>query len=405
MSLRNLLICIILLIVFAFGDYLFTNETEHPAPQTVTGSDFPNEQILSETENAYNPIPSPDGKMIAYVETGWNRNIHITGLGRSNLQSNIKLMDSNGKLLTDRPLADAFLDGWTSDGNNLIAFRDWAYLILSVEKKAAKEKIVPPNPFVGESSDRRAESSERFAYLEKEHAFVWIQNEYKLHPNKEPGSYYTTSISSTIRTTQNDSLPYKGFIPADNMLIPSPNGRYIAMLGKEPKGENNVLQIYDRNNKTWTNLGKCNVHPDNDWDFIQPSWNPWFADSTKLVFVSPDGIVVSSPDGKNKKTILNGSGNIGIPAASPDGNNIAYISFEPRPKRVRPDLMFYGGTTIRVIDSEGKTEPRVVTKKNEDETYCVRWLNNRQIVFDRVADESYFKKARLWKADVFAQTR
>src|ERR1700691_3358488 len=32
----------------------------------------PNEKLLSE-ENGYNPIPSPNGKLIAYVRTGWGR--------------------------------------------------------------------------------------------------------------------------------------------------------------------------------------------------------------------------------------------------------------------------------------------------------------------------------------------
>jgi hypothetical protein len=32
----------------------------------------PTETLLSK-ENAYNPIPSPDGKYIAYVRTGWGR--------------------------------------------------------------------------------------------------------------------------------------------------------------------------------------------------------------------------------------------------------------------------------------------------------------------------------------------
>lgn len=44
-------------------------------------------QLLSKTENAYNPVPSPDGTKIAYVRTGWGRNYPIVSMGRSNLIS------------------------------------------------------------------------------------------------------------------------------------------------------------------------------------------------------------------------------------------------------------------------------------------------------------------------------
>jgi len=39
---------------------------------TPSESPTPGETLLI-TENAYNPIPSPDGKYIAYVRTGWGR--------------------------------------------------------------------------------------------------------------------------------------------------------------------------------------------------------------------------------------------------------------------------------------------------------------------------------------------
>jgi hypothetical protein len=396
------LLCIILFTAFTFGDSLRLKEAV--SPENTGDADFLAEQILSDTENAYNPIPSPDGKTIAYVETGWGRNGAAFGLGRSNLKTNIKLMDTDGKVLTEERLASSFLHGWTADGENLIAFRDWGYLILSVASRSIKENFIPAQSMTGES-DTSTQVSERFAYLEKENSFLWIQNDYKNHRRENAASYTSTLTGSTIKTSGGDSIPFKAFIDADNLLIPSPDGRYIAMIGTHPRREYTVLQIYDRNQKTWTNLGQAYVHADENWDYLKPSWNPWFADSSKVVFISPDGIAVSAPDGKDKKILLEQAGDFGIPVPSPDGKNIAYVSYEPRPKEVRPDLKFYGGTIIRVIDSEGKTAPRAVTGKSPDETYCLRWLNNRQIVFDRIADESYYKKARLWKADVFPPTK
>jgi hypothetical protein len=85
--------------------------------------------LLSATENAYNPIPSPDGELIAYVLTGWGRNPVIRSFGFRSLRSEIAVMTSSGDVLTRSPLADAFLDGWTSDGNDLICYRDQWLLV------------------------------------------------------------------------------------------------------------------------------------------------------------------------------------------------------------------------------------------------------------------------------------
>src|SRR5206468_11502786 len=71
------------------------------------------EKLLSDAENAYNPISSPDGILIAYVRTGWARPGGSGGFGRSNLRSEIAVMTTSGTMLSRTPLADAFLFGWT----------------------------------------------------------------------------------------------------------------------------------------------------------------------------------------------------------------------------------------------------------------------------------------------------
>src|SRR3954468_8110182 len=88
------------------------------------------EKLLSDVENAYNPIPSPDGKLIAYVRTGWARAGGSGGFGRSNLRSEIGVMTTLGKVLSPTPLGNAFLFGWTRDGKDLICYRDLHFLLL-----------------------------------------------------------------------------------------------------------------------------------------------------------------------------------------------------------------------------------------------------------------------------------
>ena len=102
----------------------------------------PSETLLSATENAYNPIPSPDGSMIAYVGTGrWEQG--SGGMGRSNLASYVKIMDAQGRILTDKPLAEAFIAGWTADGRNLVCYRDHKYFLISTGGEKSKEAEIP----------------------------------------------------------------------------------------------------------------------------------------------------------------------------------------------------------------------------------------------------------------------
>src|SRR5215213_8608149 len=90
-----------------------------------------NEVQLSETENAYNPLPNPDATLIAYVRTGWGRPGGSGGFGRSNLVSEVMLMSAAGKVISNKPLSDGFLYGWTPDGKNVICYRDGGYSIVS----------------------------------------------------------------------------------------------------------------------------------------------------------------------------------------------------------------------------------------------------------------------------------
>jgi hypothetical protein len=94
----------------------------------------------------------------------------------------------------------------------------------------------------------------------------------------------------------------------------------------------------------WRNggdLGEADIHPDRDWDYTKPSWNPWFADSSRLAYFTHNNSVlsVSTPDAQQRTDIqIDGTG--GLAAPSPDGHFIAYVRFEPRPRKERPDLQF-----------------------------------------------------------------
>ena len=84
-------------------------------------------QTRLSVENAYNPIPSPDGKEIVAVRTGWFRPGGSGGLGRSNLQSSVIVLDRTGRTLAT--LTEGFVADWKKEG--IVSFRDWSYSLLS----------------------------------------------------------------------------------------------------------------------------------------------------------------------------------------------------------------------------------------------------------------------------------
>ena len=142
-----------------------------------------NETLLS-TDNAYNPIPSPDGRYIAYVRTGWGRPGGSGGFGRSNLVSEVVVIDENrvptAAIPLERmflggenrvrptaiPLADMFLGGWTPDGNHLVCFRDWEYALVSKDGKRVVEGRIPNDP-------NKHRATEWVAYSPSLAAIIW----------------------------------------------------------------------------------------------------------------------------------------------------------------------------------------------------------------------------------------
>lgn len=90
----------------------------------------------------------------------------------------------------------------------------------------------------------------------------------------------------------------------------------------------------------------------------------------------------------------------GLAVPSPNGKQVAYVTFEGTPMEARPDLTFWGRTTIWAIAVNGSAKPRPVTRQAAETTYCLRWLSDSELVFDRVADEVLYRQARIWKTEV-----
>jgi Tol biopolymer transport system component len=330
-----------------------------------------NETLLS-TENAYNPIPSPDGKYIAYVRTGWGREGGSGGFGRSNLVSQVAIIDGNG-IAASKFLADAFLSGWTSHAAQIVCYRDGEYSFVSKEGNRSGEGRFP--------AATNVMGTERVSYLPRSGKMIWSRQ----------------SGFQTVLETPSGMLAQRDGWQGD-LIAPSPDGKYVAITGGWPQSH---LWVYDIDRNHWADLGEASIHPDRDWDYIKPSWNPWFANSSRLVYFTQHSSVlsISDPDGK-QRTDVQIDGKAGLAASSPDSQSLAYVTFEPRPRKERSDLQFWGETRVWVISLTGKGEPRPVTTTSRDETYDLRWLDGHTLVFDRVADVPFYRQSRLWKVDV-----
>lgn len=143
--------------------------------------------------------------------------------------------------------------------------------------------------------------SERAAYLSKRHTFVWVEHQ---------------ASPRTLLLTENGPIAENSAMTGA-IVVPSPDERFIAIAG------NGVdLWIYDTAKKVWSNLGRADIHPSSDWDYIKPTWNPWFADSLRVTFFSGSSLVVASPDGR-RRTDLRVTERAGLAVPSPDGKRVA----------------------------------------------------------------------------------
>jgi hypothetical protein len=329
-------------------------------------------ELLLSGDNAYNPIPSPDGKMIAYVRTGWGRPGGSGGFGRSDLVSEVAVITGDGKPITPTSLTDTFLEGWTPNGSALVCYRYWKYSLVTLDGKQSSQ---------GEFRNREDFiPTERVSYLPLLGEIAWSR---------------VVASSNTVIETQNRIIAsHDGWL--GGTLLPSPDGRYIALLGDSLQKH---LWVYDLQILRWSDLGPVTVHPDKDWDWMNATWNPWFSDSSHLAYISGSTLVISEPDGNAKRTIPV-DGHVGLATPSPDGKYVAYLSFDPAPRKESPGLQFWGGTVIWILPLARGGKASAVTEKNSATTYDLRWLDNHTLVFDRIVDEVFPAHARIWKVAV-----
>ena len=337
-------------------------------------------EALFSDVNAYNPVPSPDGKFVAYVQTGWNRERGISGFGRGHLESAVQIATPDGKIVGHGKI-DSFLGEWLPDGSAFVCYRDWHFGLATADGWRQQAAM----PDISEMRTSKFVKAERVAFLVPLQRFVWIDR----RPSK-----------TLLQTPQGPIGEYEVGLPTSDLIVSSPDGRYLAIAGTIP-GNGFRLLVFDVQKKSWSDFGEVTIHPSSDWDYIKPSWNPWFSDSSHLTYLSSSILYVATPDGSHKDKVTE-TENSGLPVPSPDGKYIAYVTFTPRPTRARPDLTFWGGATVWVIPSAGG-KPSRATQSSDETTYSLRWLDNSTLFFDRISDVLFYAHARVWTVRLAAK--
>ncbi|QNI33946.1 PD40 domain-containing protein [Alloacidobacterium dinghuense] len=325
--------------------------------------------------NAYEPVPSPDGKLIAYVLTG--RKVEMfAGLGRSHLQSDVRFCDPSGQALQGSNI-EGFLGEWLSNSSAVVGYRDWRFALLSPSGSRESDSMLRGR----DMKTMLPRLPERVAYLSKLGKFVWLEY---------------TDTSTVLQTTAGPMAEFEGMpVRTSAVIVPSPDERYLSM-GETDAGHS--LWVYDTKEKTLANLGSLTIHPDPGWDYFKPGWNPWFADGKHLAFFSGTSLYITSPNGKERRELLKADhGGLAIP--SPDGTLVAYATFSPRPRNGRKDVDFWGGSSLWIAPSGGGV-PRQVTNTSEDETYDLRWLTRESLIFDRIGEVIFNGHARIWTVPI-----
>jgi hypothetical protein len=201
-------------------------------PLGVVAQSF-SESVLT-TDNAYNPMPSPDGKHIAFVRVGWGEST-VFSFGRSSLVSDVKAMNVEGAAVPHLLAKGYFLSGWTPDSVHLVCFRDSNYALVSVSGEQSGAGGIPNDP-------RFPMRTERAAYSSSLEAMIWSR----------PLDQFQWVIESPAgRVVEEDSF-------GNRRVIPSPDGRYLAVFGD---GSETDLRVYDFRLKSWKELGRISIHP------------------------------------------------------------------------------------------------------------------------------------------------
>jgi HEAT repeat protein len=354
------------------------------------------------------PMVSPDGKWLAYVETGWGRPGGSGGMGRSNLLSITHLVSIDG--YADRIVSDMFLVGWMSDSRRLASARDGFAAIVDLNGKIVSEfGNLLEKPYRGGGID-----GEVWPSGEVRHQFGVRMPHTKSfqEPNQDSGSFASFDYGEDAASSPDGKWfgPRRvkdkwQFVDAEGnkveMKAPedasfeggraiwSPDGASIVIVplhASNSLGERTaiksrkalVIDFIGRQLKAVIEMEQVlNI---GGWDYRKGRCNPWSKDGKRLTFVRQGQIWIADADGSNARQLTFDASNKVFPTFSPDGTKIAYITWQFDNRERHPRL---GPTDIWIVETTTGLAARV-TQPASARIESLDWLSNEALICDRL---------------------
>lgn len=350
------------------------------------------------SENGTQPMVSPDGRWIAYVETGWGRPGGSGGTGRSNLISLVHAIQSNGH--GDRIISDMFLVCWLSDSQRIASARDGHAAVCNLDGEVVSE--------FGQLLDRKRQkyADQRSDWLKgpfrkqfgtsmphrKRLTGLW-QHDYGENATFSPDGNWFGPVPGKLGIAFVDpngqridiSVPERSFVEQKQATW-SPGARYVAIM---PIWASTGL-IIDMENKDSQLIRNLDPMPTlGGREYRKCRWNPWAKDSSHLAFVREGQVWICAPDGGAAKQLTFDSTRKAFPTFSRNGKRLAYITWQADDRRHYKRM---GPTDLWVVDIKTTLAARV-TAPSKGRINCLDWLDDNLLIFDRIEPDSHYQSS------------
>lgn len=339
------------------------------------------------SRNGTVPMVSPDGKRVAYVETGWGRPGGSGGMGRSNLMSLVHVVDKDGK--NDRIVSDLFLVAWTSDSRHVGSSRDGQAAVTDIEGNIVTEFGTPTGVAASKPGNEWTQGNLRQQFgggmpltrrIEagglEEAAFSpdgkWLG---PLKVGQE--TLFLNADGQTVKIPEMER-------PARQAMW-SPDGKHVLAWNWGWGGK--YVAVIDFKTRKVTRIEPVDLLAQMEsWEYRKCRWNPWSRDGSHLAFLRDGQVWMCKPDGQDASQLTWGARAKAFPTFSSDGKQVAYLCYQPDNRLHYHRL---GPTDLWVVDLGTGMETRI-TKPDPGRTNCLDWLDGRTLVFDRLDPKDPF---------------
>jgi hypothetical protein len=333
------------------------------------------------SKNGTVPMVSPDGKRVAYVETGWCRPGGSGGTGRSNLMSLVHVVDKDGK--DDRIASDLFLVAWMSDSRHVGSCRDGQAAVTDIEGSIVTEFGTPTGAASRPGNEwTRGNLREQFGggMPLSRRIDIGIQEQAAFSPDGKWFGPLQTGQETLFLSADGQTVDIPDMEQTVGQATWSPDGKHVLVWGWVV-GRGGHAGVMEFTTRKVTRIEPVDPPVQiADWEYRRCRWNPWSRDGSRLAFLRDGQVWVCGPDGGDARQLTWGARAKAFPTFSSDGKQVAYLVYQPDNRQQYHRL---GPTDLWVVDLGTGLETRV-TSPAPGRIHCLDWLDGRTLIFDRL---------------------